>query len=82
MKKINEILSSIGSIILIIGAIYIGYSTYMKIGQLEDEAKNTKLYLGQIRSKIIKSNQVSIDVLLKSSLTEREKRETQTNLQR
>ncbi len=73
MKKINEILSSISAIILILGALYIAYSTYVKIGQLDDEAKNTRLYLGQIRSKIIKSNQVAIDLLLNSSLTEREK---------
>lgn len=48
---------------------------FYKISYLESEVKNRKLEIGQIRQKIVKSNQVNIDILLKSKIDEKAKEE-------
>lgn len=46
---------------------------FYKINFLESEEKNRKLEIGQIRHKIMMSNQVNIDFLLKSKIDEKAK---------
>ena len=73
MKKWEKALGMVVGVILILGALYLIFSSYYKITVLEDEMKNTKLELGQLRSKVIESNQVNIDSLLRSALADDEK---------
>lgn len=53
---------------------------FYKIHYLELEVKSRKLEIGQIRQKIVKLNQVNIDILLKSKIDEKAKEELKEKL--
>lgn len=75
--SITEIVTLIGVLLSFAGTV--GVSFY-QIHLLESEMNSRKLEIGQIKQKLISANQVSIDFILKSSMSEVAKNELKQRL--